>query len=131
MVSCYVAEPDVLTCLKKKTKEKDIIFAKADYKTHKMDVETKHLALEAARAIDAQFARIDISLNGEPKVVNVSLAPDLMLPSKVSGVDLPKEVIAHIYENYKRHKDKPMIMKFFEDAKSVVKDVLNDKSMVF
>ena len=131
MVSCYVAEPDVLAAVKKKTKEKDVIFSKGDFKNHKPDIETRHLALETAKAIDAQIARVDISLNGNPKVVNVNLNPSLIEPSKVTGTDLPKEIIRHIYESYRKHKEKPMLMKFFEDAKSVMKDVLKNKSMMW
>ncbi|MEE9323024.1 MAG: hypothetical protein V3U72_00615 [Candidatus Aenigmarchaeota archaeon] len=130
VVSCYVAEPDVIASVKKKTKEKDIIFSKGKYRKHKPDVETKHIALEAAKAIDTQLARVDISINGEPKVVNISLSPNLIIPSQATGVNLPKEIIRQVYENYKRHKEKPMLMKFFEDAKSVVKDVFKDKNLL-
>ena len=73
---------------------------------------------------------MDISINGEPKVVNMHLAPNLTAHSKVTGINIPKEIINHIYENYKRHKEKPMLMKFFEDAKSVVKDVLKDRQLL-
>lgn len=130
VVSCYVAEPDVIASVKKKTKEKDVIFSKGDFKNHKPDVETKHLAIEAAKAIDTQIARVDISINGEPKVVSMHLAPNLITHSKATGINLPKEIINHVYENYKRHKEKPMLMKFFEDAKSVVKDVLKDRQLL-
>lgn len=130
MVSCYVADPDVLASVKKKTKEKDLVFSKGDLKNQKINIETRHLALETAKAIDTQIVRVDISLNGDPKVVNVNLNPDLIRPSKVTGVDLPKETIHRIYENYRKHREKPMLMKFFEDAKSVVKDVLKDKNML-
>jgi glutathione synthase/RimK-type ligase-like ATP-grasp enzyme len=130
VVSCYVAEPDVIASVKKKTREKDVIFSKGEYKKHKPDVETKHLALEAAKAIDTQLARVDISVNGEPKVVNINLSPNLIVPSEATGVNLPKEVISHVYENYRRHKEKPMLMKFFEDAKSVMKDVLKDRQLL-
>lgn len=130
VVSCYVAEPDLIASVKKKTKEKDVIFSKGEYKKHKPDVETKHLALEAAKAIDTQLARVDISVNGEPKVVNMNLSPNLIVPSKATGINLPEETIKQIYENYKRHKEKPMLMKFFEDAKSVVKDVLKDRQLL-
>ncbi|NIP40252.1 MAG: hypothetical protein GTN39_01880 [Candidatus Aenigmarchaeota archaeon] len=131
LVSCYVADPDVLASVKKKTREKDVVFSPGDLKNHKIDIETKHLAIEAAKAIDTQIARIDISLNGDPKVVNVNLNPGLIEPSKATGVNLPKETINHVYENYRKHHEKPMLMKFFEDAKSVVKDVLKDKSMMW
>lgn len=130
VVSCYVAEPDLIASVKKKTKEKDVIFSEGGYKKHKPDVETKHLALEAARAIDTQLARVDISVNGEPKVVNMNLSPNLIVPSKATGINLPEEIIKQIYENYKRHREKPMLMKFFEDAKSVVKDVLKDRQLL-
>jgi len=130
VVSCYVAEPDILACVKKKTKEKDVVFSKGELKNQKIDIETKHLALEAAKSIDTQIARIDISLNGEPKVVNVNLNPGLIEPSRATGIDLPRETIRHVYENYRKHKEKPMLMKFFEDAKSVVKDVLKNKTML-
>jgi len=130
MVSCYVAEPDVLASVRKKTKEKDIVFADGEYKKHKMNVETQHLALEASRAIDAQISRVDISLNGEPKVVNVELSPGMIIASKATGTNLTKEVIERIHDNYNRHRERPILMKFFEDAKSVVKDVLKDKHML-
>lgn len=130
MVSCYVADPEVLASVKKKTKEEDVVFSKGELKNHKIDIETRHLALEAAKAIDTQIARIDISLNREPKVVNINLNPDFIEPSKATGVDLPKETILHIHKNYMRHKEKPMLMRFFEDAKSVVKDVLKNKSIL-
>jgi len=131
MVSCYVADPDVIAGVKKKTKEKDVVFSKGEFKNHKADIETKHLALEAAKAIDTRIARVDISLNGGPKVVNINLNPNLIEPSKATGVDLPKETIHHVYENYRRHTERPILMRFFEDAKSVVKDVFKDKSMMW
>jgi len=130
VVSCYVAEPDVIASVRKKTKEKDVVFSEGEYKNYKPDVEIKHLALEAARAIDTQIARVDISVNGEPKVVNINLSPNMITPSKATGINIPREVIKHIYENYKRHKEKPMLIKFFEDAKSVVKDVLKDRHLL-
>lgn len=130
VVSCYVAEPNLIASVKKKTKEKDIIFSKGEYKNHKPDVETKHIALEASKAIDTQLARVDISINSEPKVVNINLSPNLIIPSHATGVNLPEEIIRQVYENYKRHKEKPMLMKFFEDAKSVVKDVFKDKQLL-
>ncbi len=130
VISCYVADPNVVASVKKKTKEKDVVFSRGGYKNYKPDVEVKHLALEAAKAIDTQLARVDISVNGEPKVVNIDLSPGLITPSRVTGVNLPKEIIAHVYENYKRHREKPMLMKFFEDAKSVVKDVLRDRHLL-
>jgi glutathione synthase/RimK-type ligase-like ATP-grasp enzyme len=130
MVSVYVAQPDVLTSVKKKSKEKDPIFSEGEFRKHKIDLEIEHLALETAKAIDTQIARIDISVNSGIKIVNVGLTPDLITPSKVTNINLPKEVISHIYESYKVHKEKPLLMKFFEDAKSVVKDVLKGKHMV-
>jgi len=131
MVSCYVAGQDVLAGVRKKTREKDLVFSRGELKGQKMDIETKHLAVEAAKAIDTQIARVDISLNGGPKVVNVNLNPSLIEPSRATGVNLPRETIRHVYENYRKQQEKPMLMRFFEDAKSVVKDVLRDKSMVW
>jgi glutathione synthase/RimK-type ligase-like ATP-grasp enzyme len=131
LVYCYVAKPDVLASARKKTREKDVVFSKGELKNHKADIETRHLALEAANAVDTQIARVDISLNGEPKVVNVNLNPGLVEPSRATGVNLPKETVKNIHENYRKHAEKPMLMRFFEDAKSVVKDVLKDKSMMW
>ena len=53
-----------------------------------------------------------------------------MKQSKITGVNLPEKVINSIHENYKAHLEKPMLMKFFEDAKSVVKDVLKTKQLL-
>jgi len=129
MVSVYVAEPEVIAAVKKTTKEKDVVFGKGEIKNHKIDVEIKQLALDTAKAIDAKILRVDIALNSEPKVVNVNLNPNLILPSKVSGVDIPKKIVESIHYNYDIHKGKPLILKFFDDAKSVVKDVLKTKDI--
>jgi len=130
MISVYVAEPNVIAVVKKKTKEMDVLFAKGDYKKYGLKAEEKQLALDAAKAIDAQVARIDISLNSKPKVINIELNPNLILPSKVMGVNIPQLMIESIYQNYMAHKQRPMLVKFFEDAKSVIKDVLKTKNLL-
>lgn len=130
MISVYVAEPDVIAAVKKKSKEKDIIFGKGVLKKQKINAEIEHMALEAAHSIDAQIARIDISTDPEPKIINVDLNPSLITPSKVTGENLPEKVINSIFDNYKIHLEKPLLMKFFEDAKSVVKDVLKTKQLL-
>jgi glutathione synthase/RimK-type ligase-like ATP-grasp enzyme len=129
VVSVYVAEPDIIASVKKKTKEKDVVFASGELKKHNIDFKTKQLAIDAARAIDAQVVKIDIAQNGEPKVVNVELNPDLEAASKAVGKNLAEMVIKSIKDNYVAHQEKPMIMKFFDDAKSVVKDVLKTKQL--
>lgn len=130
MISVYVAEPDVIAATKKKTKEKDVVFGEGESKKQKINSEIEHIALEASRSVDAQIARIDMSMNPEFKVVNIELNPGLITPSKVTGVNLPEKIINSIYENYKAHLEKPLLMKFFEDAKSVVKDVLKTKQLL-
>lgn len=130
MVSVYVAEPEVIASVKKKTKEPDVIFSPGDYKNTKIGFDVEQLALDAAKSVDAQIARVDISLNGEPKIVNIELNPDLIEPSRVTGINLPEKIIESIHENYERNKEKPLLMKFFDDAKSVVKDVLNTKQLI-
>ncbi len=130
MVSLYVAEPEVIACVEKKTKEKDVIFARGNLKKKKPSSEVRELALEAARAKDAKVARIDISLNKAPKVVNVELNPGLIAPGKATGVNIPEKVINHIHQSYRVHEEKPLLMKFFDDAKSVVRDVLKGKQML-
>ncbi len=130
MVSVYVAEPDIIACVKKKTKEHDIVFAKGDYKNHKPDVETEQLALEAAKAIEAQVARVDIALDGGPKVVNINLNPDIIRPSEVTGVNIAKKIVEAVERNYTAYRERPMLMRFFDDAKSVVKDVLKTKQLL-
>ena len=130
MISVYVAEPDVIASLKKNTKEKDIIFSSGKFKPTKLKPETRMLALDTARALDAQIARIDISMNPDPKIVNIELNPDLVLPSRITNTNIPKMVIDSIYENYKNFEKRPVLMKFFDDAKSVVKDVLKSKHLL-
>lgn len=131
LVSVYVTEPEVIAAVKKKTKETDVVFAPGELKSHKLDTETQQLALDAAKAIEAQAARVDIALGETPRVTNVELNPDLIAPSKATGADLPKKIVAGIKANYKAHKERPMLMKFFEDAQSVVKDVLKTKTLMF
>ncbi|MBU0898668.1 MAG: hypothetical protein KKB03_04165 [Nanoarchaeota archaeon] len=130
MISVYVAEPDVIAAVKKKTKEKDIIFSKGILKKHNPNIEEKHLAIEAARAVDAHIARVDISTNGEPKVVDINLNFDMIKPSEVTGINIPERIVNSVYENYKNHKDNPMLFKFFDDAKSVMKDALKAKQLL-
>ena len=130
MVSVYVAEPDIVASMRKKTKEPDIIFSPGDFRSTKIDLDAQYLALDAARAVDAQIAKVDISLSPEPKVVNIDLNPDLITPSRVTGVDIPKRLIECVYRNYNEYREKPLLMKFFEDAKSVIKDVLKTKQLL-
>jgi len=130
IVSVYVAEPEVLAAVKKKTKEADAVFASGELRNQKLDGETEQLALDAAKAIEAQVARIDIALGKVPKVANVELNPNLIAPSKVTGVDLPKKIISAVKANYRAHRERPMLMKFFEDAQSVVKNVLKTKALL-
>jgi len=127
VVSAYVAKPEVIAAVKKNTKEQDIIFAAGAYKSQKLSVEARQLALDAATAIDTQLVRVDMSLKDEPRVVNIELNPDLIGPGKVTKVNIPRKIIECMHDNYVQHAEKPMLMKFFEDAKSVVKDVLTKK----
>lgn len=130
LVSVYVAEPEVMGAVKKKTKEKDVLFAPGDIKNQKIDAEVQQLALDAASSIEAQVARVDIALDGEPKVANIDLNPSLISASKVTGVNLPKKTIEAIRKNYTAYKERPMLMRFFEDAGSVMKDVLKTKHLL-
>jgi len=127
LISVYVAAPEVLTAVKKKSKEKDIVFSPGEYKHTKIGIETERLALDAAAAVEAQIARVDITMEKEAKVVNIDLNPDFMTLSKVIGTNIPEKVIHSLYENFEAHLKKPLLVKFFEDASSVVKDVLKTK----
>lgn len=124
MVQVYVAKPDVVAAVRKVTKEQDVVFAQGSLKSHKLDIEVKHLALDAAEAIDTQITRVDISLGKEPEVVNIELNPGLMESSRVTKVNIPEMIMESMHKNYKEHQEKPILMRFFEDAKSVMKDVL-------
>lgn len=130
MVSVYVSGDEILCSLKKNTKEKDVVFGKGDWKKTSVNRDVEILALDTISALDSRLGRIDITLNGSPKVVNVDLNPNLTLPSKLSGKDLPHMVVNFIFEDFKRHREKPMLVKFFDDAKSVVKDVLKSKTLI-
>jgi glutathione synthase/RimK-type ligase-like ATP-grasp enzyme len=130
LVSVYVSEPEVLATVKKSTKEKDILFAKGALKSYKANIEIQQLALDAAKAVEAQVARVDISLGKEPRVVNINLNPDLMVASKVTGTDIPRMVMEAVRDNYNKHKERPMLMRFFEDAQSVMKEVLKSKQLI-
>jgi len=130
MLSVYVTEPGAVAATKKKSQEKDLIFAAGEYRKHKITAEEEQLALETARAIDAQCARIDMCISPKPKVVNIELNPNLIAPSKVTGVNIAQKLIESVHQNYMSHRERPMIMRFFEDAKSVIKDVLKTKNML-
>ncbi len=130
LISVYVASPGIMASLKKKTKEKDVVFSGGDYKSAKICVETEHLALEAASAVEAQVVRVDISTEDEPRVANMELNPDLMVPSRVAGINAPQKVVESLHENFEAHLKKPLLVKFFEDARSVMKDVLKSKQLI-
>jgi gamma-F420-2:alpha-L-glutamate ligase len=130
MVSVYVSEPEVIGAVKKKTEEKDIVFSKGKIKPFKLNPEIEQLALDTAKSIEAQIARVDIATSDTPRVVNVELNPSFIAPSKVIKENLVEKIINGVYENYKAHKEKPVLMKFFEDAKSVMKDVLKGKQIM-
>lgn len=130
MVSVYVAAPDVVAAVKKKTKERDVVFSQGEYKQAKISIAVERLAIEAAAGMEAQIARVDISLDNEPRVVNIDLNPDLVTPSQVTNTNLPEQVMLSVLENFDAHLKKPLLVKFFEDASSVVKDVLRAKQLL-
>jgi glutathione synthase/RimK-type ligase-like ATP-grasp enzyme len=130
MISVYVAGPNVLAAVRKKSKEMDLTFSRGRYKKHKLSTEEENLAIDAATAIDAHAARIDISINSTPKVINIDLNPNLITPSDATGINIPQKIIESVRQSYIDHKQKPMLVKFFEDAKSVVNDVLKTKNLL-
>jgi glutathione synthase/RimK-type ligase-like ATP-grasp enzyme len=130
IVSAFVAEPEVVAAVRKKSKSTDILFAPGELKSHKLSIDAEQLAIDTARSMDAHVARVDMSINGEPRVINVDLCPDLVKPSKASGVNIPRKIIESVHANQKSYSEKPMLLKFFEDAKSVVRDVLHSKNLI-
>jgi len=130
IVSVYVASSNIIASVRKKTKEKDIVFGKGEYKGTKIGLEAEHLALEAASAVEAQVARVDMSIEDEPRVVNISLNPDMIIPTKATGINIPEKIIGAVYDNFESHMKKPLLVKFFEDAQSVMKDVLKSKQLI-
>jgi glutathione synthase/RimK-type ligase-like ATP-grasp enzyme len=129
IVSSYVAFPEVVASVKKKTKSTDVLFGPGELRNHRMGMEAEQLALDVASTMDTQIARVDISLNGSPRVINVELCPGLIDPSKVAGINIPKKIIELLKQNYTSYTEKPMLLKFFEDAKSVMRDVLKSKQL--
>jgi glutathione synthase/RimK-type ligase-like ATP-grasp enzyme len=130
LVSVYIADPEVLAGVKKQTKEKDVVFGGGSMKKTKLDYDLKNLAIDTAKAMNVQIARIDISTHKDLKVANIELNPDLITPSRVTGVDIPQKMMETIHDTYSNHKKKPMLIKFFEDAKSVVRDVFKEKQLL-
>ena len=52
------------------------------------------------RTINAQTARVDIAMDKKkPRIVNIDLNPNLIKPSEVTGINLPKEVVKSL-QNY-------------------------------
>jgi len=127
IISAYVADPGVITTIKKRSKQTDILFAPGQLRNHRIKIDEEQLAVDTARSMDTHFARVDIAINGEPKVANVELRPGLIAPSRATGVNIPRKIVETVYDNYTTHKERPMLLKFFDDAKSVVRDVLRSK----
>ncbi len=127
VVSAYVAKPDVVAAVKKTSHDQDMVFGGGSYKEQKLGVEARQLALEAADATGAQVVRVDMTMKDGPKVVNMEMNPNLITPSRVCKANVPRMVMESVYDNYRHHQDKPLLMKFFDDAKSVVRNVLKDR----
>lgn len=131
LVSLFVAGEEVVAAVKKKTEAKDVIFAPGKFSKHKSNIETEHIALETAKTLGTFLVRVDISLDKkQPKIVNVVLNPPLIAPSKVTKINLAEKFIQTVYEKYKEHEQRPALMRFFEDAKSVLKDAFKTKHML-
>lgn len=130
IVSAYVAYPEVVAAVKKKSKATDALFGPGELRNHRISLDAEQLALDAASSMEAHLARVDISLNGGPRVINVDLNPSLIEPSKATGINIPKKIIELLRQNYTSYSEKPMILKFFEDAKSVMRDVLKSKQLI-
>jgi hypothetical protein len=113
--------------VRKTTKDQDVVFSPGTLRKHKLSFEEKHLAMKTAEAIDTRVVRVDMASGKDPYVVNIGLNPDLVEASKVTGVNIAREIMKRVHDDYTRHKDRPMLVKFFDDAKSVVKDVLKEK----
>ena len=131
-VSVYVSQPDVIGCVKKVTKEKDMLIYKGQLHKYEIDSDVEKLALDVADTIESHLARVDISLEPKPKVVNVDLNPSLVKASEALGVNLAKKAMENIHNNYKENevKQKPLIVEFIRDAKSVVRDLTSKKSLI-
>ncbi len=129
-VSLYVSGDEVVASVKKKTDAKDIVFAPGRLGKYKPNIETEHIAIETAKTLSASIARVDLSLDKKPRVVNVNLNPPIIAPSKVTKTNLAERFIHTVYEKYKDHEQRPALMRFFEDAKSVLKDAFKTKHML-
>jgi glutathione synthase/RimK-type ligase-like ATP-grasp enzyme len=128
MVSVYVAHPQAIAAVRKKTKEKDAVFSEGALKKFRMEREICQLALDAAAALSAMTAKIDIALmEDRPVVANVELDPELLAASRVSGVNIPRRIVESVYESCREHADRPLLLKFFDDAQSVVREVMKNR----
>jgi glutathione synthase/RimK-type ligase-like ATP-grasp enzyme len=123
VVSAYVARPNVVAAVRKVTKDKDAVFGEGSYKPYSISAKARDLALRTAEALDAHTVRVDMTVRGTPKVVNIELNPNLIAPSRASGVNIPARVMESVHENYMLHQEKPALLKFLADAKSAVKDM--------
>jgi glutathione synthase/RimK-type ligase-like ATP-grasp enzyme len=127
VVSAYVARPQVVAAVRKVTKDEDPVFGEGSYKSCKLSAEAQDLALRTAEALDADALRVDMTIRGGPRVVNVELNPNLVAPSRATGINIPARVMENIHRNYILHEEKPALLKFFKDAKSAVKDMFMEK----
>jgi glutathione synthase/RimK-type ligase-like ATP-grasp enzyme len=130
IVSAFVAFPEVVASVRKKSKAKDALFGPGELKSQKLSLDAEQLAIDTANSMDTHFARVDMSVEGTPKVVNVELCPSLIEPSKVSGVNIPSRMLDVLKQNYTSYSEKPLLLKFFEDARSVVRDVLKSRQLL-
>jgi len=127
VASLYVAGDEVAAAVTKKTEGKDVVFSPGKLRKHKPNIETEHIALETAKVLESSLVRVDISLDKKPRVVNVSLDPDIIAPSKATKVNLAERFARTVYEKHKEYEQRPVLMKFFGDAKSVLKDVFRSR----
>jgi glutathione synthase/RimK-type ligase-like ATP-grasp enzyme len=124
-VSVYVSYPDVVAAFRKIAKEGDLMLSKGVIEKCDISTEIEKLILDALDVIEASVARVDITTDPEPRIVNIELNPSIKKATDVSGINIAKRIMENVYKNYQEHsiKQKPIVMEFIEDAKSVVKDL--------
>ncbi|CCC80718.1 ribosomal protein S6 modification protein [Thermoproteus tenax Kra 1] len=69
----------------------------------KPDAEVEDLAIKATRALNAEYAGVDILMgNGEYYVGEVNVIPEFKAVSKASGVDVAEELLKYVKELEKK-----------------------------
>jgi len=98
-IEAFVIGRKVAASIRKKPEKKDDIFhGHGKAKPIKLNEKTRKIVLNAANILKTDFALVRLTQKSQ-KIITVNLMPDLLKPSKITGINLSAALIDYIAEN--------------------------------